>query len=182
MVMHHLKRIVGDWRDYSTDETGMLGDGIYFTSAKAFGLKGYLGGVHSWLTYVKRGKHTVIETTDRETLIVQRAKKIIPLSPVENDEQKTVFISDRNGTQQWFGMKPVYWEILPTNLISLKTIEDIAKSYPYLGHEFDLFKLNCNTFMSWLHYRVEQHVDMKLNRLKNVSLGGRSAAYWSKVE
>lgn len=72
------ERICGRWQDKSIAKVVEFKvPGLYFLNARTFGLKGWIGGSHSWLVHVNEDfKQTVLEVTSYETLRVQGAVNI----------------------------------------------------------------------------------------------------------
>lgn len=126
--------------------------GLYFQAARAFGLKGLLGGTHSWLTHIADDlKHTVIEVTTIETLHVQGSSFYKSFRDTPNylidPELHQVFVSNRNGSQRWFGHDPKITYLGPMELDVLLSWSEL---YPHIHDTFRVLTTNCNTFTSWI--------------------------------
>jgi len=165
-----------DWRVCDISSTNLELDTafIYFIHARAWALKGWLGGTHSWLALwsKKLSKWIVVENTDAETIHLQGANILhsVPTGWIE----KGPFISDRDPTQKWFGSNPkiIKWQI---NKLDIDDFIDACNNYPIT--KFKLLTQNCNTFSSFLI------LYFNLIYLKRPlrSVGFRSAAWWRKT-
>lgn len=151
------ERLFGRWQDKSIEQAAELNvPGLYFLAARTFGLKGLLGGTHSWLTHVDHDmKHTVIEVTSIETLNVQGSGFYYGYNGMPNYEadieEHRVFVSDRRGDQAWFGHAP---EVVYIGPMELEPLLDWTGCYPKLDHAFNVLKANCNTFTSWILHLI----------------------------
>ena len=167
------ERLFGRWQDKSIKQfVSFEAPGLYFLNARTFGLKGWLGGTHSWLTHVSYdGSHTVIEVTNFEALHVQKATKIDSFRDSVSQNDQHVIVSNRNGGQLWFGNKPLIITYLGD--ITLDSILDWVVSYPLLKTSFGILRVNCNTFTSWMLHL--------LNVKMWTGIGARSQANWQKT-
>jgi hypothetical protein len=162
--------LFGRWQDQAVNIELELPDGLHFMRARTFGLKGRLGGQHSYVAYVRNGVHTVFEVSSAETLDYQevsfRSYIRRPVAPLE----QVVLASDRHAGQRWFGHKP---RLLATvRDAALLDVLDVVNDYPKVTTGFHLFANNCNTFVSWVAYNF------------NVKLpwtpGSKRHSYWKK--
>lgn len=148
-------------------------DHFHYIQARAWGLKGWLGGTHSWFTFwcQNRREWLVLELTDKETLDYQSAEVIFAGS---NDYlERAPFISNRDPRQQWFGAKPTLIDSIELRP-NLSYIEKLNHNYP-----FPLYKLltqNCNTYTSYLYH----HLDLKQMNLPLRKVGHRGSRFWQK--
>jgi hypothetical protein len=166
-----LNRLLGDWRIESVEPVADLADGLHFMRARTIGLKGVLGGYHSYAAYVRGGVHTVFEVSDAETLdhqgVTLRSYIERPLTP----KTQVVLASDRHGYQRWFGAAP---KVLATCNVPLIEVLTIVSEYPQASMKFHVLRNNCNTFVSWLAYNVGCKLPW--------TWGMRSHRYWARRE
>ena len=165
-----------DWRECSQDPITLrldLGE-IHYIHAKAWHLKGYLGGTHSWLTFwdEKRKQWLVLELNDKETLEVQGGEIIYDGSLTSDITERAPFITTRNPTHQWFGGNPKIIDrcYLP---FQLDHIIKIISSYPL--RDFKLISQNCNTFTSYVIWKL--NLDLKRPFR---SVGFRNKEWWEE--
>lgn len=149
-----------DWRLLDQTPVGLVFDkkNIYYLHSRAWALKGWLGGTHSWLTFWSKehGKQLVVELTDPETISVQKANIIYNWSETKFQEHSPT-ISDRIADAKWFGSTPVVVDVAD-NTLSFLQIQQACAEYP--NKEFRLVDQNCNTFLSYLIYKL----DLKMKR------------------
>lgn len=164
-----------DWRRCSQDiiPLELDTDQIYYIHAKAWHIKGYLGGTHSWTTFYDHthNRWLVAEYTDRETLAYQNAKIIYDGNLTKDDKKHAPYISDRPYNAQWFGSDPK----IVDHCLACEADKILAacKSFPYDG--FSLLTLNCNTFTSYLHYKLNLNLKRPLR-----SVGYKNKDKWRK--
>ena len=145
------------WKECSQDPVPMdlQYNGVYIISAQAWHLKGYLGGKHTWLAF-KYKEWLVAELTTRETLHTQDALILYDGAPQNDDEAHAPFISMREPNRQWFGHDPEVTWIHPYTINS-QDVFDACKTYPL--KDFKLLTQNCNTFVSYLAWKL--NIDMR---------------------
>ena len=162
-----------DWRICSQDLKHMPLDPsrFYYIQAQAWALKGYAGGTHSWCTFYESNKWLVIELTDRETLSIQKAN-IIYDGPAIHDQDHAPFITDRPYNAQWFGHDPFIVDSCPMT-VSYSDILYCAKQYPI--RDFVLINQNCNTFTSYLIWKLNLNLHRPLR-----SIGFKNKKWWQK--
>lgn len=172
-------RVFGQWYEKSTEVVIKLNPGIHLLSARAFGLKGYIGGQHSWVAQVGLdGQQHVFELTDAETLSVQGATTCSSftepsfLAPF----YKVIYASDRAAGQRWFGAKPTVWKSWRPELSYLDVVE-LVTEYPHHG-EFHVLGKNCNTFSSWLTWRISELLGDRFKMTGGTFVGARSPRHW----
>jgi len=176
------EQIFGRWQDRSIESVLKLDrPGTYFLSAKAYGFKGLVGGYHSWIVHVDAFKRQyVIEITSRESLKVQGATWWLNLDSDQGDVTQTLYISNRDGGQRWFGSTPEIWlELHMVNLNLLKLLK-LLKEYPEMGHSFHFLNRNCNTFISWATATLNEHFRLKLHLPAKTFWGAKNQRYWQK--
>lgn len=166
-------KIFKDWRlcDISTVDLVLDKQYIYYIHARAWALKGWIGGTHSCMAVwsKKLDKWLVVESTDAETLAIQGAEILYTRS--HDLITKGPFVSDRDPRQRWFNARPfVVGKVLNIG-IDLDQLVDACAKYPV--REFRLVSQNCNTFISYLIVRF----GLKLKRPLR-SIGFRSAKQW----
>ena len=174
-----IKSLFTPWQDKSIEPVAGLitKPGLYFVNARAHGLKGLIGGTHSWIVgKLSDGSELVAEVTDIETLEVQGGLILIdPTGLVQRSKtEKAVIVSNRNASQRWFGSAPVvqtYIELTDAKITSF--LFNAANSYPLNGYRFKLLYRNCNTFASWAAHYGSFEVALKI--------GGRPAYYWGNI-
>jgi hypothetical protein len=176
-MLNHLHTLTfGDWRKESTAVVGeFTKPGYYVMSAQAHGLKGWIGGRHSYIVHVPQtGQHDVYEITDYETLTYQDVWDYTAFKPHARYNEAALFKVARHGFQQWFGAFPrieSYTEAWPTE----QDLDELCEHYPHKNDEFSLLNVNCNTFVSWCVYSARQH-NVQLHFPK--TYGTKSDAYW----
>ena len=165
-----------DWRLLSTETVPLpfVKGRIYYLHARAWALKGYLGGTHSWSTFwsPEHNKWLVVELTDEETISYQNAKILFTRSTSTDKTEHSPIISTREPNQRWFGCEPY---IVDSSLQNF-TYDDIVKAcreYPI--DEFIMIKRNCNTFSSYLNWKLGLNLKRPFR-----SVGYRPAAWWTK--
>jgi hypothetical protein len=167
-----------DWRLCSQDSIPMdlQYRGLYYIHAQAWHIKGYLGGRHSWCTFnVPKHGWVTVELTTRETLAHQDCKVLwVKKDGVALDDHAP-FISTRAPNKQWFGHDPQVVWIHPYD-VSYEDVVKACEDYPI--EEFNILTKNCNTFTSWLMYRLG--IDVRIPRL--TSIGWKSKRYWRKYD
>lgn len=165
-----------DWRkcDQSLIEMPLEKTKIYYIHAKAWHLKGYLGGTHSWTTFWSNefNKWLVVELSDYETLWVQKASIYYNRSMALNITDRAPCISDRPYNAKWFGGVPIIVGSYETNC-SYETMKKICQDYPEYG--FDLINKNCNTFTSYLMYKLDTDIKKPFR-----SIGYRKKEIWKQ--
>lgn len=149
-----------DWRLLDQSSVGLVfnKDYIYYLHSRAWALKGWLGGTHSWLTFwsSEYNKQLVVELTDPETISVQHANIVYNWPNIEYTDHSPT-ISDRVADAKWFGTTPVIVDFVP-NTLKFSEIEQACIDYPI--REFKLLNQNCNTFLSYLIFKL----DLKMKR------------------
>ncbi len=144
---------------------------IYYIQARAWHLKGYLGGTHSYTTFFSPAHDSwcVVEYTERETLAYQDGKILYDGNTTVDDREHAPYISTRSYNAQWFGADPyiVDFALAPT----YEEVLESCKQYPLKG--FKLLDVNCNTFTSYLHWNLGLHLDRPWR-----SVGYRNKDWW----
>ena len=168
--------IFKDWRicDQSPIDLTFHKDYIYYVHAKAWHIKGVIGGRHSYLTWYspEHQRQLVIEYTDRETLDVQKAN--IVYSGRDEYTLHAPFISDRLPNARWFGADPIIKGCCGKGVIKYQDFVDACESYPNKVTDFHLLKNNCNTFTSYLLYKMRLEIEQPFP-----AIGHRSRQRWS---
>lgn len=162
-----------DWRECSQDLVPMElnEDCIYYMQARAWNIKGYLGGTHSYTTfYSKEHKEWMVaEYTERETLSYQEGSTVYDGNATLDDTKHAPYISTRPCNAQWFGANPY---IVDSCLApSYNEILKACKEFPY--NEFRILDLNCNTFTSYLHWKLGLNLERPLR-----SVGYKNKDWW----
>ena len=165
-----------DWRlcDISSVDLGLDKNYIYWLHARAWAMKGYLGGTHSWMVVWsnKLNKWLVIENTDAETVDIQNGN--ILHSNVQGWLEKGPFVTDRNPTQKWFGGEPFIIGKQLNPGIDIDEVIDACVKYPIT--EFKLLTQNCNTFCSYLILAFNLDFKRPLR-----SVGFRNHEWWKST-
>jgi hypothetical protein len=163
-----------DWRLLDQSPVGLTfaKDRIYYVHSRAWALKGWLGGTHSWLTFWSdyHNAQLVVELTDPETIAVQHASILYNWADTAFQEHAPT-ISDRVADAKWFGSTPMIASSAPNRTTFLK-IQQACEEYPI--KKFRLIDQNCNTFVSYLNYKL----NLKLKRPIR-SIGFKN---WEKYE
>lgn len=174
--------IFKDWRecDQSLVPMELSTNGIHYINARAWHLKGYLGGKHSYITLwsKKHEDYITVEYTDRETLSVQNAK--ILYAGTDSFSEHSTFISIRHPNARWFGADPKVQCTAgnPGSWHHELHYEDFVlacEQYPFKNTEFNLLTNNCNTFTSYLIHKLKLDMDYPL-----FSIGSRSRQWWGR--
>jgi hypothetical protein len=168
--------ILSDWRDADIGITALTLDKeyVYYIHSRAWGLKGYLGGTHPWLAFWchEQYKWMVLETSDRETVVIQSAKTYF--AGTSHFTDKTPILSDRDPRQKWFNATPQIFAKEKRQISvpqAIRAIED----YPFQNYK--LLHRNCNTFFSFLVYSLNLSFKKPL-----VAIGFRELSFWRKLE
>jgi hypothetical protein len=163
-----------DWRFLDIDIIPMDLDKsrMYYIHAQAWGLKGYLGGTHSWTTFYSKQHDSwlVVELSDLETIMVQGASIVYVGNPKDIFEHSP-FITKRPYNSRWFSKDPVIVDSCPT--VEFEQILSAVKAYPF--KKFKLLYRNCNTFTSYLIYKLNLPLHRSIK-----SIGFRSKHWWRK--
>jgi hypothetical protein len=159
-----------DWRlcDQSTVPFKLDQTQFYYIQAQAWHLKGYLGGTHSWFAFW-HNQWLVIELTDLETLDVQSAN-VIHAPWVANYTDHAPYISNRPYNAKWFGHAPHIINSCPA--VAYDKLIEVADSYPF--KDFKILYRNCNTFASYLIYKLQLPLKRPFK-----SVGFRSSNWWN---
>jgi hypothetical protein len=145
--------------------------GVHYIQAQAWGLKGYLGGQHSCLVFNHQEVPIVVEITDRDTLMCQDGVVLFDGTKQKNYQEMAPFISTRSYDRQWFGNDPKLICSLDEHF-NYSEIVTACSNYPF---EFDLLTRNCNTFCSYLLWKL--NINMRTN---SVSIGFKPKNWWQK--
>jgi hypothetical protein len=148
---------------------------IYYIQARAWHLKGWLGGTHSWTTFYsdEHKSWLVVEYTERETLSFQGGKIIYDGNASADDTRHAPYITTRPYNARWFGGKPYIVDSCP--VVSYDKVVQACKEIPYNG--FRLLDLNCNTFTSYLHWKLNLDLNQPIR-----SVGYRNKKYWNNYD
>lgn len=165
-----------DWRLLDTTSVHLSFDlrYVYYVHSRAWALKGWLGGTHSWLVFwsKEKSKWLTMELTTKETLDFQETRNIYYIRDVSPTLHSPV-ISDRCPDGKWFGSTPtIVGQCF--NEFSLKDFEKVCKKYPF--DDFNLFSKNCNTFTSYVNYSLGLNLTRPIR-----SFGARDDKYWHRV-
>ena len=121
-----------DWRllDQSPVDLTLDKRYVYYIHARAWALKGWLGGTHSYTTFwsEKHNEWLVIELSDKETLDVQNATVYYIWDDVAYSQHSPI-ISNRNPAAKWFGATPIIVG-RSKNEYAYDDFEQLAKEYP----------------------------------------------------
>jgi hypothetical protein len=165
-----------DWRECSQDilPLNLNKKRFYYIQAQACYLKGYFGGTHSYCTFWDRNykKWLVIEKTKMETLLHQNCDVVYCGIDSKELNNPMPYISTRIPNAQWFGHNPYVVDSC-INTIQLKELIEVCKEYPY--KEFNLLTRNCNTFTSFLIWKL----NLKLKKPFK-SFGFKTKSHWKK--
>lgn len=151
-----------DWRllDQSPVELGLEKEYVYYVHARAWALKGLIGGTHSWTVFwsTEHNQWLVIELTDIETINVQQAKIFWVRDNVDYQEHSPI-ISNRIPNAKWFGATPIVVDKC-RNTFTYNDFVEVCKQYPI--QYFRLLDRNCNTFTSFLIAKLNLKVKRPL--------------------
>jgi hypothetical protein len=165
-----------DWRhcNQSLVDMSFHKDVVYYVHARAWHLKGYLGGRHSYITWYSKdhGQQLVVEYTDRETLDVQDADIIY--SGTDEYQTHAPFISNRKPNAHWFGGRPIIKGACGLFPHQYSEFENACRTYPNANKEFNLLTNNCNTFTSYLLYKMKLEIEQP-----HPAIGYKSRQRWS---
>jgi hypothetical protein len=154
--------------------------GLYVFEARAHGFKGYIGGFHTWIgAKLLNGSWLVAEVTNPETLKTQGTHPLHVAREPIHPRDLTVIISERDGTQRWFGATPKivsYFELDDVDMTTL--LLQACNKYPLKDLPFRSLYRNCNTFTSWAVWMLKaESVNLKLSML----IGTRLSGFWVKA-
>ena len=162
-----------DWRECSQDLIPLELDPnrLYYIQAKAWHFKGYIGGTHSWTTFFspEHNSWLVSEYTERETLSYQGGKIIYDGNSLLDDTKHAPYITTRPYNAQWFGGNPYIVDSC-RNILYNEALQ-ACKEFPY--NEFRLLDLNCNTFTSYLHWKLGLYLKRPFR-----SVGYKNKDWW----
>lgn len=166
--------VLGRWQTKSVEKVvDFTQVGVYLLRARTFGFKGLIGGTHSWIVHVDMdGNCLVAEVTDLETLKLQGATMIEAVRKPTSDQEQLVFLSNREGGQKWFGASP---RVRYLGGVNKTTFRNMIATYPLADHVFHVLNANCNTFSSWIIYKLGFTP-------KNVGFGAKSTEKWQSVK
>jgi hypothetical protein len=147
--------LLSDWRksDVSPVNMDLNKNKIYAFSARSVGLKGYLGGSHTWYGFwsKEQQKWLVIELTDLESLEIQKAEVLFKTT---NDYLKlSPFIVARDPRGRWFGAHPKIVDECFGSL-DFSDLVNYCKLYPF--EQYKVLSQNCNSFFSFLNFKFNQ--------------------------
>lgn len=162
-----------DWRECNQNLIPMNLDKciVYYMQARAWHIKGYLGGTHSWTTFYSdlHNSWLVAEYTERETLSYQMGEIIYDGNNTLDDTRYAPYITTRPFNAQWFGADPYIVDCCFSPLYN--QILKACVEFPY--NEFNLLYLNCNTFTSYLHWKLNLNLKRPLR-----SVGYKNKHWW----
>ena len=143
-----------DWRECTQDlkPLDLNKSQLYYIQARAWNNKGWIGGTHSYTTFFSEEHKSwmVAEYTERETLSYQNGVTVYDGNLTSDDTKHAPYISTRSYNAQWFGANPY---IVDTCLApTYKEVQQACVEFPY--SEFNILNLNCNTFTSYLHWKL----------------------------
>jgi hypothetical protein len=164
-----------DWRllDQTSVDLSLDKEYVYYLHARAWALKGWLGGTHSWITFwsAKHDKWLVVENSDIETIEVQSAN-ILWIRENTGYYDRSPLICDRIPDAKWFGTIPI---IVGKDKCSFDydDIVRICENYPFF--DFNLITRNCNTFISFIVSELDLNISRPIR-----SYGFKSKKFWRK--
>lgn len=161
-----------DWRicDQTPIEMNLKKENIYYIHAKAWHIKGFLGGTHSYFTFYHLDKWLVVELTDMETLGYQNASILFGPRNLEDQTIRRPYISNRKYNAKWFGNVPKIVGFSKCN-VSYEEIVNACKEYKIT--DFSLLRRNCNTFASYVLYKLNLDIKKPL-----ISIGFKNKNWW----
>lgn len=174
MIRKLQELLLGRWQSRSIEKlVDFPLPGIYLLKARTFGFKGFIGGTHSWIVHVDMDNRCLVaEVTNLETLKVQGATVIETVRKPINDREHLVFLSNREGGQKWFGAKPKSKYLGDISKIDFR---NMIANYPLSQNVFNVLNANCNTFSSWIIYKLGFTP-------KNIGFGAKSVKRWKNVK
>ena len=163
-----------DWRyqDQSSINYSFDKEYVYYVHARAWALKGWLGGTHSWTVFwsSEHSQWVVVEISDKETLTVQQAE-ILWIQPYAGFFDRVPVISTRVPDAKWFGARPI---IVGRSCKTFDYQDIVSACEEYPIKKFRIITDNCNTFTSYLIHRFNLKIERPLR-----SVGFRNKKYWS---
>lgn len=167
---------IKDWRECSQSivSLSLQKDRFYYLQARAWHIKGYLGGTHSYsaMWSKEHNDFLVIELTTPETLSYQKCSLIVNAgSDAKVKTNHYPSISNRPFNAQWFGSNPYIVDSSPA--IEYSRVIDAIEQYPIT--EFRILDQNCNTFTSYLHWKLQLRVHRPIR-----SIGYKNKLWWEK--
>lgn len=164
-----------DWRECSQDLIPLPLDKnkFYYMQAQAWHLKGYIGGTHSYSVAWSKdhNKFLVIELNDFETLGYQNCNIVYSGSESVDKSKHVACVTDRAYNAQWFGKNP--YIVDSTSAVNYNDLLEVIKSYPL--NEFKLLLQNCNTFTSYIHWRLNLEIKRPIR-----SVGYKNKTWWQE--
>lgn len=147
---------------------------VYYVHARAWALKGWFGGMHSWMVFWSAEKNDwlVVELNDRETLEVQNANILYIWKDIGYQEYSPT-VSKRTIDSKWFGASPT---IAGKSLLTFdySNIIELCEAYPF--KQFVLTSRNCVTFTSYLIYKLNLDIKRPFR-----SIGFKNKKFWDNI-
>lgn len=164
-----------DWRELDQSSVGLTFNKNYIhcVHARAWALKGWLGGTHSWHVFwsEQHNKWLTVELTDRETINIQKANILWIRDNVGYSELGPI-ISDRVPDGKWFGATPcIVGKAIKT--FDFGDVVWACNNYPIA--KSNVIKYNCNTFSSYLINQLDISIKMPLR-----SIGSKNKKFWNE--
>ena len=167
--------IFKDWRECSQNlvRIDLDPNRLYYIQARAWHFKGYIGGTHSWTTFfsTEHDSWIVAEYTERETLEYQDGKIIYDGNITHDNTVHAPYITTRSYNAQWFGGNP--YIVDSCQAVPYNKILKACREFPY--KEFRLLDLNCNTFTSYLHWKLDLNLKRPIR-----SIGFQNKKWWAQ--
>lgn len=171
--------IFKNWRtsDVSSINIHLNPKKIYLFSARSVGLKGYLGGSHTWFGFWSKENQQwqVIELTDHESLKIQGANVLFKMT---DEFLKLVpFIVARDPRGRWFGAEPKIVDECYGSL-DMRDLISYCQDYPF--KDYKVLSQNCNSFTSFLTFKFYEKNKYVFKKPK-IIVGHKSAQIWKQV-
>lgn len=160
-----------DWRqcDQSPVLMNLDKSRFYYIQSRAWALKGYLGGTHSYCAFWDQ-QWLVVELTERETLEYQDGRILYDGNVTPDDTVHAPYITTRSYNSKWFGSTPYIVDSC-VSTVDYHSVLSACKQYPLT--EFKLLYQNCNTFTSFLISKLNLPLSRPLR-----SVGFRNKKWW----
>lgn len=136
---------------------------VYYVHARAWALKGYLGGTHSWTVFwsTEHDQWLVVELSDIETIDVQQGTILWMRNDIGYQDRGPI-ISNRAPNAKWFGATPIIVGKSKNTFIYDDFVK-VCDQYPI--QNFKLLNFNCNTFTSFLSAKLNLNIRRPLRSI-----------------
>jgi hypothetical protein len=109
-----------DWRQLDQSSVGLIFEKqyVYYLHSRAWALKGWAGGTHSWITFwsAQHNKWLVVEFTDKETIEIQHAEILYSWNHVGYLEHSPIISNRINDAKMSITITFLSSELMPLSI------------------------------------------------------------------